>query len=286
MKLTGRLSGRLPRIAAIALAGSLAGVPIAPAGEPAPGPEGGRPPGPPGPSGARDSGRPGHPGPPPHVVWKKADLDKSGGISAEEFAGMGRPGKLPEEIREKIFKRLDKDGSGEIERREWPVDERGDRGRFQRMRELDKDQSGGLSFDEFRQSAWVARMPEDRQRKIFGRMDTNDDGQLDRSDRPNRRRGPRDEHARGAGFDRLDRNDDGFVDFEEFRAGPEVRELGEDSQEDRFEALDRNDDLKLDRGELDPPGPQKGDRRGRRGPRGPEDRKDRPGPPEEPAAGD
>ncbi len=276
MNFTGRLSGQIPRIAALALAGSLAGGSIAPAGEPAPGPQG-----PAGKAGARDDGRRGRPGPPPHLVWKKADLDKSGGISAEEFAGMGRPGKLPDEVRVKIFKRLDKDGSGEIERNEWPVDEREDRRRFQGMRELDKDGSGGLSFEEFRQSGWVARMPEDRQRKIFGRMDTNDDGQLDRSDRPDRRRGPRDERARGAGFNRLeklDRNDDGFVDFEEFRAGPEVRELGEDAQEDRFEALDRNDDLKLDRDELDPPGPHKGDRRGRRGPRGPEDRKGRPGP--------
>lgn len=259
---TVKRSARILRLAALALLGGAAWS----AGEEVPPPAGpGRPPGPPGP---REGGR-GPSGPPPLEVWKKADVDGSGGISAAEFAGMERPGKLPDEVREKIFARLDKDDSGEIERREWPVDKRGD-GRFQRMRELDKDGSGGVSLDEFRQSSWVARMPEERQRALFQRMDTNGDGQLDRSDRPERRRrGPRDERkgGPGEGFGQLDRNDDGFVDFEEFRRSPRVRGLDEDAQEDRFEALDRNGDLKLDRGELQPAPPEGG-----RGPRKPDGR--------------
>jgi Ca2+-binding EF-hand superfamily protein len=44
---------------------------------------------------------------------------------------------------------------------------------------------------------------------------------------------------------KLDTNGDGALSFEEFRAGPAMKDLSEDAQEERFEALDRNDDLKI-----------------------------------------
>jgi Ca2+-binding EF-hand superfamily protein len=53
----------------------------------------------------------------------------------------------------------------------------------------------------------------------------------------------------------LDGNGDGSVSFEEFRKAPPVRELGEDEQERRFMALDRNKDHKLGPEDLKDPEP-------------------------------
>jgi hypothetical protein len=44
---------------------------------------------------------------------------------------------------------------------------------------------------------------------------------------------------------RLDADGDGALSFAEFRKSPGVRDLTEDQQEDRFEALDRNRDHQL-----------------------------------------
>jgi hypothetical protein len=43
----------------------------------------------------------------------------------------------------------------------------------------------------------------------------------------------------------LDQNGDDRLSFEEFRKAPSIRDLGEDEQERRFLALDRNQDHKL-----------------------------------------
>jgi Ca2+-binding EF-hand superfamily protein len=53
----------------------------------------------------------------------------------------------------------------------------------------------------------------------------------------------------------LDKDGDGALSFEEFRAGRAVSQLSEDAQEDRFEALDKNADLKLTPDELPRPRP-------------------------------
>jgi Ca2+-binding EF-hand superfamily protein len=54
---------------------------------------------------------------------------------------------------------------------------------------------------------------------------------------------------------RLDLNGDGALSFEEFRVGPEVKDLSEDEQEERFELLDRNGDLKISPQDSPPPPP-------------------------------
>ena len=60
----------------------------------------------------------------------------------------------------------------------------------------------------------------------------------------------------------LDKNGDGALSFEEFRESPMVRNLTEDEQEDRFEEMDRNDDLKLTHEDFPAPPPrEKPDRR-------------------------
>lgn len=188
---------------------------------------------------------------------KNADTDGDGAVSRAEFDSMERIGFLPENRRGEVFDRLDKNGDGKIEHDELKGGPPGGAGKFPapRLRELDEDKDGAISFEEFLKSPFVGKMPEDRRRSLFDRMDRNKDGQLSPADRPEgggRDKGPR--HRRGedgprdlgALIDQLDANGDGALSFEEFRAAPWMVDAGEDVQEDRFEKFDRNGDLKID----------------------------------------
>lgn len=201
--------------------------------------------------------------PAPEEVWKRADTSGDGQISLEEFALMDRPGKLPADGRERIFNHLDKDGDGFIQRSEWPMpgkSKEGRRGPAPRLSEHDADGSGGVSFGEFQRIPWVKRMGVDRQREIFARLDTDGSGEITPADRPKGRgkgepgrRDPKGGEGRmepGRIMEALDTDRSGTLDFEEFRESPRVKDLGEDAQEDRFEEMDKNGDLKLDRKEL------------------------------------
>jgi EF-hand domain pair/EF hand len=122
---------------------------------------------------------------------------------------------------------------------------------------LDTDKSGGISFEEFKQSEFFSKIPAERQKIVFGRLDTDSDGQITPKDRPQPHfrgqdreghppRPDKDESDKMERVNRkLDLDGDGALTFEEFRAGPAVKNLTEDEQEDRFELLDRNHDLKI-----------------------------------------
>jgi Ca2+-binding EF-hand superfamily protein len=191
-------------------------------------------------------------------LWKKADTDGDGFISASEFAAMERPGQLPDDKRDEIFNRLDKDGDGRIGPGEIP---RRPQGGMPPLGQVDADKDGRIVFEEFKKLGFVAKLPEERQRKIFGRMDRDGDGALTPKDRPEGP--PRDGRREGKGKDKgvgkggrgghpmdlvkkLDQNGDGAVSFEEFRQAGFLKDKSEDEQEDRFEEMDRNKDLKID----------------------------------------
>lgn len=219
--------------------------------------------------------------PPPHrgqirpffEAWKGADLDRDGFISREEFAQMPRIRELPEEKRGKLFSRLDKDGDSKLSQPELnrfgrPHD--GQRGGppMKRLWELDRDQSGGISFKEFNQGSMFEKLPSEKQEALFRRLDTDGDGVITPKDRPRtlsggpeqrphpkrpqNNRKEASEHSGGLNL-QLDSNGDGTLSFEEFRRGPSVSGLTEDEQEERFEKLDRNQDLVLSRLDFGPP---------------------------------
>lgn len=247
--------------------------------------------------------------------WNHLDRDGNGKVSFEEFASNERLQRMPEEARWEIFARLDKNRSGSIERNELSRHgpshgPGGERRRPMWLGNLDKNRDGVIDFAEFRHGRMVARLPEPKQREIFGRMDRDGNGRLDKADRPEGFRGgmprladldrdksggvsfeefsagkmakrvpgeqrramfdhldrnkdgelgPDDSHRSagngfgpapgrggpGAGFKDLDKNGDGTLSFDEFRKAPWMREQDEDSQEDRFEALDGDGDLNL-----------------------------------------
>lgn len=266
--------------------------------------------------GKPDGGRPGKPMR-PDESWRRLDRDGNGQVSFEEFASNERLQRMPAEARREIFERLDKNGNGSIERNELSPrgpshGPGGERRRPIWLGDMDKNRDGEISFEEFRTGRMVSRLPEEKQREIFARMDSDGNGVLNKADRPPGFRIPRlaeldrdksggvsyeefsagkmaqrlPEKARREMFDRLDRDGDGeltpdeaprppgkgpgigpgpgsgrggpgvvfgeldkdgdgSLSFEEFRNSPWMREQDEDAQEDRFEALDENGDLKL-----------------------------------------
>ncbi|MFT3991131.1 MAG: EF-hand domain-containing protein [Luteolibacter sp.] len=186
-------------------------------------------------------------------IWKSLDANSDGFISPEEFATLPRISKLPEEKRGEVFKRFDKDGDGKLTREELEgMFKRFDGNRMQRLKELDTDQSGGISFEEFKSGETFKKLPLEKQEAIFKRLDTDGDGQLTPKDLPKRDRGePHERPSPKEIFERNDANHDGFVSFEEFRKDPFIARLSEDEQEDRFLKLDENKDQKLTEAEME-----------------------------------
>ena len=204
--------------------------------------------------------------------WKKADTDGDGFISAAEFASMERPGQLPEEKRNEIFKRLDKNGDGRIGPDELARRPQG-QGGMPPLEQVDADKDGRIVFAEFKNLGFVAKLPEERQQKMFNRMDRDGDGALTPKDRPEgegpphrdgkwdgKRDGKPPEGGKGGRgphpmelVRKLDQNGDGALSFEEFRQAGFLKDKSEDEQEDRFEEMDRNKDLKIDAADFPAP---------------------------------
>lgn len=239
-----------------------------------------------------EKGRPdrGEPkGPDPRAFFRSADANEDGAVSLEEFAALERVSQLGEEKQRRLFARLDKNGDGLIR-----PDEMAPPGRDRRDRppmglaELDKDRDGRVSFDEFAAGEFAKRLPEDRRRGFFDRMDRNEDGFLSPEDRPERPGRPDQDGPRGPRgpidperfFRDLDADGDGSLDFSEYRKAPWVERLGEDVQEDRFEEIDGDGNLRLDADEWreaaakERKAPRKPGPSGERGPKRPAPRPD------------
>jgi hypothetical protein len=93
--------------------------------------------------------------------------------------------RLPAEQREAIFGRLDRNGDAFLGPEEIRAMRRDNERRMKEgFRKLDTDKSGGLSFDEFSKGELFGKLPEEKRRQIFTRMDTDGNGEINRADKP------------------------------------------------------------------------------------------------------
>jgi Ca2+-binding EF-hand superfamily protein len=133
--------------------------------------------------------RPDRPDKPPFdrqiEMFKRMDTNRDGRISKEEFFASPRLASLPEEKRQAIFSRLDTDGDGILGREEIrQMRHDAERRAKDEFRELDADKSGGLNFEEFSKGKFFGKLPEEKRRQIFARMDTDGSGEITADDRP------------------------------------------------------------------------------------------------------
>lgn len=112
--------------------------------------------------------------------FSRLDQNSDGGLSFDEFSALGELTAMNRIDPEHLFKRLDRDGNGLIDRRELLE-------RFVSIEHLktnfmvhDEDASETVNYAEYSLSPMVSKWPEFRRKKFFERLDTNVDGELDK----------------------------------------------------------------------------------------------------------
>ena len=118
-------------------------------------------------------------------VFKHMDRDGDGKISKREFFASPRMEHLPEDQRNAFFARLDRDEDGSISAEEIRMlRQQAERRARDDFRNLDEDKNGSVSFVEFSKGEFISKLPEEKRRQIFSRMDTDGNGVIDGADRP------------------------------------------------------------------------------------------------------
>lgn len=112
--------------------------------------------------------------------FDRYDVDKSGGLDFEEFSKFPRVSEMEERERQRAFRRLDRNKDQVILRSDLKAMDGGRHHGPPNMdvKKFDEDQSGGLNFEEYSKMQWVSRIPKDRRKILFEKLDLNQDGEI------------------------------------------------------------------------------------------------------------
>jgi hypothetical protein len=122
-------------------------------------------------------------------VFRKHDKDENGMISKSEFLTLPRIQKLQGELQDTIFSRLDQNQDGDLSRDEIRKMHRAKtKRREEKFRKLDTDASGGLSYSEMSADLFFSKLPDEKRREIFQRMDTDGNREINALDKPQHKR--------------------------------------------------------------------------------------------------
>lgn len=117
--------------------------------------------------------------------------------------------------------------------------------------QLDSNQDGVLSFEEFSKSGRLAGLDVEKQRRLFDFLDRNNDGMLQRHElRP---REPRLVGYLRNHFERLDTDQNQSLDFAEFSKAKPLAKKTQAERERMFKRMDADGNGKLEPSELKPP---------------------------------
>lgn len=174
--------------------------------------------------------------------FEKLDTDQDGKVTRTEFDQAPRIQGLEEDIRGRLFVRLDKNSDGMISSDEIKPGKRDflvpDSGRF--LHQADANQDHQISWEEFEAYPRFAKLEERYRKQLFDRLDRNNNEMIDPEDGPKPR----------INFAQLDADENGMISFEEFLMMPHIRSLDKGAQKKSFERLDRDSDGSISAEEL------------------------------------
>jgi len=190
---------------------------------------------------------------------ERLDQDGDQKLSKEEFAKSQKLANLQPEQINMLFSRLDKNKDSFLSLDELSHRRSEKPRKHMNMKELDTDQDGKISLEEF-----LTRAPREkdqnieRREKLFSFLDRNQDGFLTENDRPSK--GERPHHRRPghtlkdkekhpplhemikSKIKRLDSNEDGAISFEEFLASERMQNIDSETAKNHFNRMDKNGD--------------------------------------------
>jgi Ca2+-binding EF-hand superfamily protein len=122
------------------------------------------------------------PAPPSWMValrkeFSRLDKDQTGALDFVQFTKSSQIAKMNKGDQIRLFRRLDQNKDQRIRMKELSkIRHRGcpeiD------LKKYDTNRSGGLDFDQFSKIPWVSRIPEERRKKVFGKIDLDKDGEI------------------------------------------------------------------------------------------------------------
>lgn len=106
------------------------------------------------------------------------DINRDGSLSLVEFSAFLKASKTEGLDVAKSFERLDQNSDGKIERYELVAKISRFASNNLDFSKHDVDGNGGLVYAEYTQIPWVVRLPDERRKKLFERIDADDNGEI------------------------------------------------------------------------------------------------------------